>query len=71
MDKLPDYLSFANDKEILKLLDCDEKLIFSDKLHKFNPLGWKQERNFVVTNKFIYNLKRKRMSFLSPIISPP
>ncbi len=26
---------------------------------KFNPMGWKQERNFVVTNKSVLNLKKK------------
>ncbi len=62
MEKQMDYLSFAVDKDILKMFEPDEKLLFSDKLHKFNPFDWKQERNIVITNKYIYNLKKKCMS---------
>ena len=59
MEKVPDYLGFATDKEILKLFDPDEKLLFSDKVHKFNPFGWKQERSIIITNKNLFNLKKK------------
>ena len=54
-----DYLNFAPEKEVLKLFEPDEKLLFSDKLSKYNPFGWKQERNLLITNKNLYNLKKK------------
>jgi len=61
MEKKSDYLGFANDPEILKMFEPDEKLLLSDKIEKFNPFGWKQERNIIVTNKYIYNLKKKSL----------
>lgn len=69
MEKLHDYLSFASDKGFLVLLDRDERLLFSDKLHKFNAGGWEQERNFVLTNKFVYNLKKKGIALSVPLPS--
>ena len=59
MENINDYLSFANDSAIIKIFDPDEKLVFSSKIHKFNPFGWKQERNILITTKCIYNLKKK------------
>ena len=59
MEADADLLGFAGDPDILKLFEPDEKLLLSDKLHKFNPFGWKQERNLIVTNKYLYNLKKK------------
>ncbi len=58
-EKQSDHLGFAADKEILKLFEPDERLLLSDTLHKYNPFGWKQERNIIITNKYIYNLKKK------------
>eukprot|EP01022_Parablepharisma_sp_SALTPOND_P001208 TRINITY_DN105842_c1_g1_i1.p1 TRINITY_DN105842_c1_g1~~TRINITY_DN105842_c1_g1_i1.p1 ORF type:complete len:530 (-),score=62.70 TRINITY_DN105842_c1_g1_i1:52-1641(-) len=54
-----DHLNFANDSTIKKLLDPNDKVIFSGKLGKFNPYGIKQERELMVTNKWVYNLKGK------------
>jgi len=64
-----DKLNFANDAEIKKLIDPDgisliftlkiEKVLLSCIVVKYNPIGWKQERNMVVTNRSILNLKKK------------
>jgi len=61
MEKICDHLSFGGEPDILSLFDKDEKLLFSDKIYKFNPFDWKQERNIVITNKFVYNLKKKSL----------
>ncbi len=61
MEKKLDYLGFAGDSVIQKMFEPDEKLLFSDKIHKFNPYGWKQERNILITNKYIYNLQKKAL----------
>lgn len=54
-----DYLSFGTDPTILKLLETHETIIFSDKVYKFNCYNWKQERNLVITDKSLYNIKKK------------
>jgi hypothetical protein len=36
-----------------------EKVIFSDKINKINHYGFNQERNILITNKALYNLKKK------------
>jgi hypothetical protein len=36
-----------------------EILLFSDKIIKINRYNMSQERNIVITNKGIYNLKKK------------
>jgi hypothetical protein len=38
-----------------------EKVVFSGKVMKYNPMGWKQERNLLVTDRTIFNLKKKCM----------
>jgi hypothetical protein len=53
-----DHLNFKNDSDILKQIK-DEKLLLSDKIIKVNRFGLSQERNIVITNKSIYNLKKK------------
>ena len=53
-----DYLNFKNDSSI-KATIGDEKLLFSDKIIKVNRYGLSQERNILITDKAIYNLKRK------------
>jgi len=67
METIRDNLNLANDPEIKKLIDKDgkllktfiERLLFSGKIHKFNPMNWKQERTMIITNKSIMNLKSK------------
>ena len=53
-----DYLNFKNEKTIKSIIG-DEELLFSDKLIKINRYGLSQERNILITNKAIYNLKKK------------
>ena len=59
-----DHLHFRNEKG-LKSIIGDEELLFSDKLVKINGYGFSQERNMIITNKAIYNLKKKvnKLSF--------
>ena len=53
-----DYLNFKNESSLKKLIG-DEELLFSDKIIKVNRYGLSQERNIIITNKAIYNLKKK------------
>ena len=53
-----DHLNYKNDNDILKQIK-DEILLLSDKIIKVNRYGMAQERNKVITNKSIYNLKKK------------
>ena len=53
-----DHLNYKNDNDILKQIK-DEILLLSDKIIKVNRYGMAQERNIVITNKSIYNLKNK------------
>ena len=54
-----DFLNFKNEKNIKSIIG-DEKLLFSDKLIKINRYGLSQERNILITDKAIYNLKKKK-----------
>jgi hypothetical protein len=53
-----DHLNFKKEKDIKSIIG-DEKLLFSDKLIKINRYGLSQERNILITDKAIYNLKKK------------
>lgn len=53
-----DYLNLAKSKHILKIIN-DEKLLFSDTIIKINHYNMSQERTIVVTNKAVYNIKKK------------
>ena len=53
-----DHLNYKNDNAILKQIK-DEILLLSDKIIKINRFGMAQEKNIVITNKNIYNLKNK------------
>jgi serum/glucocorticoid-regulated kinase 2 len=55
-----DYLKFAGDKSILEITK-DEQILFTDKVTKTNRFGFSQERNILVTNKAVYNLKKKTL----------
>ena len=57
-NKVKDYLNFAKEKSLVKLIG-DEVLLFTDKLIKINRYNYSQERNILITNKAIYNLKKK------------
>jgi uncharacterized protein (UPF0216 family) len=53
-----DHLNFRDDKNIIKIIGNDE-LLLSDKIIKINRYGLSQERNILITNQNIYNLKKK------------
>ena len=54
-----DYLNFANDVAIKKLMESNDKVLFSNKVFKYNASQWRQERVLLITNKYLYNLKKK------------
>ena len=54
-----DFLNFSKDHHIKTNVTRDEQIDFSDKLYKYNKFGFKQERNIIITDKGIYNLKKK------------
>ena len=54
-----DFLNYSNDDYIKKKVTKDEIIEFTDKIIKINKYGLKQERNIIITNKGIYNLKKK------------
>jgi type IV secretory pathway VirB6-like protein len=53
-----DYLNFANEPDIKKAVK-NETILFTDKIIKINRYGVSQERNIIITNWGIYNLKKK------------
>jgi serine/threonine protein kinase len=53
-----DYLNYSKNSTINNNVTCGETIIFSDKIYKINKMGWKQQRNIVLTDKAIYNLKK-------------
>ena len=53
-----DHLNFRSDPGI-KAEIGNEELLLSDKLIKINRYGLSQERNIIITNQSIYNLKKK------------
>lgn len=55
-----DLLLLNNDKEIKAFLK-DEVIIFSDIINKINKYNMSQERIIVITNKAVYNLKKKEL----------
>jgi hypothetical protein len=59
METIPvqDNLNFTKDNNISKIIN-DEKIFYSGKIHKVNDFGVNQERNFIITSKAIYNLKK-------------
>jgi len=53
-----DFLNFSKDHYIKTNLTRDENIEFSDKIIKVNKFGFKQERNIIITDKALYNLKK-------------
>ena len=53
-----DFLNFSKDHYIKTNVTRDEKIEFSDKVLKINKFGFKQERNLIITDKALYNLKK-------------
>ena len=58
--KVSDNLNWANDKEILSILN-GEKLYFSGMITKINHYGMSQERSIILTDKALYNMKKKSL----------
>ena len=57
-NEIKDYLNLKNYSGLHSIIG-EEELLLSDKLIKINRYGLSQERNIVVTNKAVYNLKKK------------
>ena len=53
-----DYLNFGKEQSLSKIIG-NEKLLFTDKINKINRYGLTQERNIIITENAIYNLKKK------------
>ena len=53
-----DFLKFSKDYKITNNITRDEEILFSDKIKKINKKGWNQDRNLILTDKAIYNLKK-------------
>ena len=59
MEEVVDSLNFSHYDDILKLIGEDDKMLLSYQVIKVNRYGLSQERNMVITQKNIYNLKKK------------
>ena len=53
-----DFLNLSKNYSVKTNITRDEEIQFSDKIDKINKYSWKQERNIIITNKAIYNLKK-------------
>ena len=53
-----DFLNCANDSHIRDTVCHSEPIFFSAKITKINGYGLNQERNIIITDKAIYNLKK-------------
>ncbi len=58
--KINDLLNWINDKEI-KAIIGDENIYFTDNINKINHYGMTQERNLMLTDKALYNMKKKAL----------
>jgi hypothetical protein len=56
-----DFLNLSKSYSIKNNITRDEEIEFSDKIYKVNKYGWKQERNIIITDKAIYNLKKNTL----------
>ena len=56
-----DFLNLSKSYSIKNNITRDEEIQFSDKIYKVNKYGWKQERNIIITDKAIYNLKKNTL----------
>lgn len=55
-----DRLGWAMDGDILKIIG-DEIIYYSNRIHKYNSFSIKQERQFLLTNKCLYNILNKKV----------
>ena len=63
--KLIDSLKFTKDEEIKKLIE-GEKIYYADLITKINHYGMSQERTIMLTNKALYNMKKKTLKIKIP-----
>ena len=56
--KINDMLNWANDKEILSIIK-GETLYYCDSITKVNHYGMSQERCIILTDKSLYNMKKR------------
>ena len=61
--KFNDYQSCATNSEIMASLDTakGEQVVFSCIVIKFNRWNMKQERTFLLTNQYLYNIKKSEV----------
>ena len=55
-----DFLNLAQNYSIKNNITRDEEIQFSDNVNKVNKNGWKQKRILLITDKAVYNLKKKK-----------
>lgn len=53
-----DFLNYTKDHHINASVTRGEKIEFSDTIIKINKYGFKQNRNIIITDKAVYNLKK-------------
>lgn len=56
--------TLPNEPEIQAIIG-DEKVLYSGTVYKKNRFGFKQERSIIVTNKAVYNLKKRKSNYSS------
>ena len=56
-----DFLNFTKDYSIKNNITREEEIQFSDRIKKVNKNGWKQDRNIIITDSAIYNLKKTNL----------
>jgi len=61
--KFNDYQGCATNGEIMASLDTakGEEVVFSCIVIKFNRWNMKQERTFLLTNQYLYNIKKSEV----------
>jgi hypothetical protein len=61
--KFTDHCGFGSTQEIVEKLNTErnEQVLFSCKVLKFNRFNMKQERDLLVTNLYVYNIKNKKI----------
>ena len=55
---MSDLEPFSKESNLSQIIG-NEELLFTDKINKINRYGMTQERNILITNKAVYNLKKK------------
>ena len=54
--------TLPNEPEIQAIIG-DEKVLYSGTVYQKNRFGFKQERSIIVTNKAVYNLKKRKSNY--------